>query len=59
MTFCCCFDFEGRESSLRRLGEALGVEAAKGFTRLEQALTFSYFVFLFERLLLFKCGTRP
>ena len=59
MTFCCCFDFGGRESSLRRLGEALRVEAGKGFKRLEQELTFSYFVFLFERLLLFKYGTRP
>ena len=27
----CCFDFEGRESNLRRLGEALGAGAGKGF----------------------------
>lgn len=58
MTYCCCFDFEGGESNLRKLGEALGAGAGKEFNRLEQAVTF-FFCFLFDRLLLFKCGARP
>lgn len=43
VTYCCCFDFEGGESNLRKLGEALGAGAGKEFKKLVGANIFFLF----------------